>query len=387
MTPIPAFSLSRLPRIEYGDGGFSRVPALLARFGAHPLIVTGSQSFCQTVQWETLASTLTARGVRWETWQVHGEPSPQEIDAAVSALRRTGIDVVLGVGGGSVLDAAKAIAGLLEPGNSVMDHLEGVGLELPYRGPATPFIAVPTTAGAGSEATQNAVLSVQGENGYKKSFRDERLTAEYAVIDPELMAGCPPSLIAANGMDALTQLLESFVSIRANPFTDALALDGIRRVSDGLLAWVGGRRSASGGGTAGNGLRRVVVWRHFGASGTGRGAWPRRAVGGVVSHSPRRGLQRTGGGRHPDEYRLHGSPRSGESRPRKIRATGAAVPWPQSRGRCGRARLSGAYAHAMEHAAGIAASFPFRRDRGRSGSRCRPAPGQQHENQSDGPNQ
>jgi len=247
MTPIPAFSLPRLPRIEYGDGSFSRVPALLARFGKHALIVTGRQSFRQTAQWETLSSTLTAHGVRWETWQVHGEPSPQEIDAAVSALRRASIDVVLGVGGGSVLDAAKAIAGLLAPGNSVTDHLEGVGPELPYLGPTTPFIAVPTTAGTGSEATQNAVLSVQGENGYKKSFRDERLTAEYAIIDPELMASCPPSRIAANGMDALTQLLESFVSTRANPFTDALALDGIRRVRDGLLEWAeGGPQAAEG---------------------------------------------------------------------------------------------------------------------------------------------
>jgi alcohol dehydrogenase class IV len=117
----------------------------------------------------------------------------------------------VGIGGGSVLDAAKAIAGLLAPGNSVMDHLGSVGPELPYRGPATPFIAVPTTAGTGSEATKNAVLSIRGKNGFKKSFRDGKLVAEYAIVDPDLLATCPPEIIAANGMDAFTQLLESYV--------------------------------------------------------------------------------------------------------------------------------------------------------------------------------
>ncbi len=158
------------------------------------------------------------------------------VDEAVRALRTESIDVVIGIGGGSALDAAKAIAGLLKPGNSVMDHLEGVGPELPYVGPATPFIAVPTTAGTGSEATKNAVLSVQGPDGFKKSFRDEKLVAEYALIDPDLLATCPPAVIAANGMDAFTQLLESYVSSRAAPLTDSLAWGGMKAARDGLLA-------------------------------------------------------------------------------------------------------------------------------------------------------
>jgi alcohol dehydrogenase class IV len=144
-----------------------------------------------------------------------------------------------------VLDAAKAVAGLLPHGNSVMDHLEGVGPETPYTGPSLPFIAVPTTAGTGSEATRNAVLSVHGQRGFKKSFRHDLLVARYAVIDPDLLANCPPDLIAANGMDALTQLLESYVSTRANPFTDALALDGLAYVRDGLLAWHEGGADAA----------------------------------------------------------------------------------------------------------------------------------------------
>jgi alcohol dehydrogenase len=128
-----------------------------------------------------------------------------------------------------------------------MDHLEGIGPELPYRGPSVPFVAVPTTAGTGSEATKNAVLSVRGAGGFKKSFRDESLVARVAIVDPDLLAACPPELIAANGMDALTQLLESYVSVKANPFTDALALSGLACVRDGLVAWF---EAAAGRGVA-----------------------------------------------------------------------------------------------------------------------------------------
>jgi alcohol dehydrogenase len=168
---------------------------------------------------------------------VTGEPSPQLVDEHVQSLKGMGLAVVIGIGGGSVLDAAKAIAGLLPHGNSVLDHLEGVGREIAYRGPSVPFIAVPTTAGTGTEATKNAVLSVRGPGGFKKSFRNELLVAQYAVVDPDLLSTCPRPLIAADGMDALTQLIESFVSTKANPFTDALALSGVACVRESLWKW------------------------------------------------------------------------------------------------------------------------------------------------------
>jgi alcohol dehydrogenase class IV len=235
--PIAAFALGRLPRIEFGRGRLQRLPTLAARHGSRLLIVTGARSFTDQTAWPALQAALRAHGLEYALARICGEPTPEEIDQWVQHCRGDLPAVVVGIGGGSVLDAAKAIAGLLIPGNSVMDHLEGVGPEHPYRGPATPFIAVPTTAGTGSEATRNAVLTRLGAQGFKKSFRDEALVAEYAIIDPDLLATCPPAQIAANGMDALTQLLESYVSIRANPVTEALAWQGLVAVRTGLLSW------------------------------------------------------------------------------------------------------------------------------------------------------
>ncbi len=235
-----AFTVGRLPRIEFGAGVLRQLPGLVAGFGPRLLLVTGAQAFAASPARTALDEGLRQAGVDVETLVVAGEPTPAEIDAAVTRWHAAGVDVVAGIGGGSVLDAAKAIAGLLRPANSVFDHLEGVGPELPYRGPATPFIAVPTTAGTGSEATRNAVLTRHGPDGFKKSFRDEALVAQVALVDPDLLATCPPPLIAANGMDAFTQLLEALTSTRASPFTDALALAGIEAVADGLVAWYAG---------------------------------------------------------------------------------------------------------------------------------------------------
>ncbi len=234
---LTSFSISRVPRIEYGRGSFAKIPLIMKLYDTKVLLVTGSRSLQQQSQWQWLMDALRVDGFEWQQVVISGEPSPQCIDEVVAEYHPQQIEVVLGIGGGSVLDAAKAIAGLLKPGNSVMDHLEGVGPEKIYRGPSTPFIAVPTTAGTGSEATKNAVLSMQGAEGFKKSFRDDQLVAEYAILDPLLLNGCSAELIAGNGMDALTQLLESYLSTKANPFTDALALSGLRRVRDSLLDW------------------------------------------------------------------------------------------------------------------------------------------------------
>jgi alcohol dehydrogenase len=233
-----AFSIARLPRIEFGAGTLAKVPDLAAQFGSNALLVTAGPSLRNSPAWSELLAALRRRGVALRDVQVRGEPSPQLVDELAARYRADRIDVVIGIGGGSVLDAAKAVAGLLRVERSVLAYLEGVGPELPYAGPSVPFIAVPTTAGTGSEATKNAVLSVlDRERGFKKSFRHELLVPQYAVVDPDLLATCPPDLIAANGMDAITQLIESYVSLKANAFTDALAWSGIEAARASLLPW------------------------------------------------------------------------------------------------------------------------------------------------------
>lgn len=232
---IAAFTIARLPRIEFGSGVLGLLPARARLYGSRALLVTGAHSLQRSPYWPTLTAALAAQGLSWHHLAITGEPSPAMVDTAVRDLRGETIDVVIGIGGGSALDAAKAVAGLLKPGNSVMDHLEGVGPELAYSGPTTPYIAVPTTAGTGSEVTKNAVLSVSGVDGFKKSFRDDKLVAEIALVDPDLLATCPAAVIAANGMDAFTQLLESYVSSRAAPWSDSLAWGAMKAARAGLL--------------------------------------------------------------------------------------------------------------------------------------------------------
>lgn len=243
---IPPFAIARLPHIEFGDGTFDRLPDAIRGYGKRVLLVTGGSSLDAAPQWPPLVNALQRHGIDWQRVRVRGEPSPELVDAIVAEHTGGGTEVVVGIGGGSVLDAAKAVAGLLTCGNSVMDHLEGVGAERAYVGPPLPFIAVPTTAGTGSEATKNAVLSKQGRDGFKKSFRDEQLVADVAIVDPTFLATCPAALIAANGMDALTQLMESYLSTRANPLTDALALSGIEAARDSLMAcYQGGAKQSA----------------------------------------------------------------------------------------------------------------------------------------------
>lgn len=242
LTSIAAFNIARLPRIEFGSGSLSKLPSLAAQYGKQALLITGNRSFIESDAGKHLLAALDAQQIAAGIEHIGEEPSPMWVDDVVSRWKTNAVDVVIGIGGGSPLDAAKSVAGLLRVNHSVMDYLEGVGPELDYQGPAVPFIAVPTTAGTGSEATKNGVLSIQGK--FKKSFRHDKLVAEYTLIDPDLLSTCPPALIAANGMDAFTQLMESYVSSRSNPFTDALAMSGMKAVKESLLVWYEGNGTA-----------------------------------------------------------------------------------------------------------------------------------------------
>jgi alcohol dehydrogenase class IV len=231
------FTVARLPGIRFGSGVIEDLPDVVANLGTRLFLVTGQRSFASH-QLERLVGALQERGV---TLAGHvrsaAEPGPELVDGHAAMARDLAADVVVGVGGGSVLDMAKAVAGLALTGASVMEYVEGVGRGTPYRGPSIPFVAVPTTAGTGSEVTRNAVITKRGPDGFKRSFRDDRLIASDALIDPDLLAGSPPELIAANGLDALTQLLEAWTSTAASAMTDVLALDGLAAVRAGLLTW------------------------------------------------------------------------------------------------------------------------------------------------------
>ncbi|HSW42058.1 MAG TPA: iron-containing alcohol dehydrogenase, partial [Patescibacteria group bacterium] len=241
--PFPSFGVARLPRLVVGPGRIVELPPLVASFGRSALLVTGARSFRDGAWWAPLVAALEAAGLAWDHVSVAGEPSPDLVDGAVAARRGSPPDVVVGIGGGSALDAAKAIAGLLRSGTVALDHLEGVGRGIPYPGPATPLVAVPTTAGTGSEVTKNAVLSGRLPGAttttppFKKSFRDEQLVARAAILDADLLAACPPAVIAGDGMDAVTQLLEALTSTGASPFTDAVARAGLEAAAGALPAW------------------------------------------------------------------------------------------------------------------------------------------------------
>ncbi|MDP2981769.1 MAG: iron-containing alcohol dehydrogenase [Candidatus Latescibacter sp.] len=232
---IPTFTFTRTPRISFGAGTCSEIPGLAESIGKRVLLVTGGNSFHASNHWTALAAAFQERSLDLYHISVKGEPSPELVDSAVSEYRPKNIKTVVAIGGGSVIDTGKAISAMLPQTGSVFDYLEGVGTGKKHDGRKVPFIAVPTTAGTGSEATKNAVLSRVGPQGFKKSLRHDNLVPDYAVVDPELSLSCPAYITASCGMDAFTQLLESYVSPKSTPLTESLALSGMEQVSGHLI--------------------------------------------------------------------------------------------------------------------------------------------------------
>ena len=210
------------------------LPSVIRPWGSTVLLVTGANALMNSPHGEALLTLLKSAGITVYHCRISREPTPGMIDEAVKTHVADRPSVVVAVGGGSVLDAGKAISAMLLLDDPVKNYLEGVGSKS-HPGDKVPFVAVPTTSGTGSEATKNAVLSEVGEAGYKKSLRHNRFVPDVAIVDPALTVSCPPATTAASGMDAFTQLLESYVSTAANPITDALAYEGLKRVSTGLV--------------------------------------------------------------------------------------------------------------------------------------------------------
>ena len=229
------FSLAATPQLHFGKGKISVLPSVINVFGDRILLVTGAHSFLSSGYGATLMEVLVEKGLAVECAIINKEPTPSVIDSIVSRHSQPVPDVVVSIGGGSVLDAGKAISAMLPLNEPVRDYLEGIGTKPLHPGTKIPFIAVATTSGTGSEATKNAVLSETGPAGFKKSLRHSNFVPNVAIVDPLLSVSCPPSITASSGMDAFTQLLESYLSSTANPVTDALAYEGLGRVSTSLL--------------------------------------------------------------------------------------------------------------------------------------------------------
>jgi alcohol dehydrogenase class IV len=224
-----AFELAAPPRILFGAGVLGQVAGIAGSLGARPLLVTGRGP----ARAASLADSLRRAGLPPTPFVVAGEPTVDLARAGVDAARAARCDLVIACGGGSALDAGKAIAALLGNDGDPMDYLEVVGRGQALQRPGVPFIAVPTTAGTGSEVTKNAVLASPAHQT-KASLRSPLMLARAAVVDPDLLVGLPAAVIASSGLDALSQLIEPFISTRANPVTDAWARAGIRRSARSL---------------------------------------------------------------------------------------------------------------------------------------------------------
>jgi alcohol dehydrogenase class IV len=224
-----SFEFATATRIVFGVGALSQAGTHAKEFGHRALVVTGRD----THRAEPLLSALRHEGVIGLTFSVFGEPEIETIEQGIKQARYQRCEMVIGFGGGSALDAGKAIAAMLANNGELLDYLEVIGRGKSLSKPSAPFIAIPTTAGTGSEVTRNAVLA-SAQHHVKVSLRSPLMLPKIALVDPQLTYELPPAITASTGLDALTQLIEAYVSCRANPMTDAVCREGIRRAARSL---------------------------------------------------------------------------------------------------------------------------------------------------------
>jgi alcohol dehydrogenase class IV len=231
---VKPFQFARLPALYFGNGRIAELSEIVKQYGKKIIVVTGKNSFIQSRYAEKLFYDLNREDIGYYLFNIPGEPSPDLIDQAVKRFNNEDINLVVGIGGGSVLDAGKAISAMLYKSESVIEYLEGVGSKK-HPGTKIPFIAIPTTSGTGSEATKNAVISQTGKNGFKRSLRHDNFVPDVAIVDPELTLQCPQNITAASGMDCFTQLTESYLSDKASEFTNVLTIEGLKAIKTSLI--------------------------------------------------------------------------------------------------------------------------------------------------------
>ena len=223
------FEFATASRIVFGAGVLKEAGGLAAEFGRRAFVVTGRSG----ERAAPLLDGLKAAGVAAVTFSVAGEPTTDLVREGTSQARAAGCDLVIGIGGGSVIDAGKAIAALLINGGDPLDYLEVIGRGQPITQSSAPYIAIPTTAGTGAEVTTNAVLA-SPEHRQKVSLRSRLMIPRVALVDPALTYSMPPELTASTGLDAFAQVLEPYVSLMANPLTDTLCREGLMHVAHSL---------------------------------------------------------------------------------------------------------------------------------------------------------
>lgn len=221
------FEFATASRIIFGPGACAELAPAAQAFGRRALVVGSLE------RTSPLREQLRAAGVEALPYPITGEPTVATVLEGLRIAREGSCDLVIGIGGGSALDAGKAIAALLTNLGDIFEYLEVIGQGKPLEQPSAPYIAIPTTAGTGTEVTRNAVIAVP-EHKIKVSLRSPFLLPRLAIVDPELTYSLPPSVTATTGLDALTQLIEPFISNAANPMTDAVCREGMRCVARSL---------------------------------------------------------------------------------------------------------------------------------------------------------
>ena len=232
-----AFGIAQPGRILFGRGEAAKAPGLIRAFGARGIVVHGANP-------ARAAWLINALGHGVLPLACSGEPTVADLTAALAIARAHRPDWVAALGGGAALDLGKALAGLIPAPGDPMDHLEVVGKGLPLTAAPLPFIALPTTAGTGAEVTRNAVIGLPGSvgtfGGRKVSLRDDRMVARLAIVDPALTDGCPKAVTLASGLDAVTQVIEPYVSVKATPYTDAMTRPAIAMGLRALICLMAG---------------------------------------------------------------------------------------------------------------------------------------------------
>jgi alcohol dehydrogenase class IV len=229
MVTTESFEFATAGRILFGAGRLNEAGSLVAGFGTRVLVVTGSR----TRRAVALIDRLEEVEIYHQVFPVSGEPTTEIIQQGVAAARSFNAEIIVGIGGGSAIDAGKAIAAVATNPGDLFDHLEVIGKARPLVNPPLPFVALPTTAGTGAEVTRNAVIA-SPEHQVKVSLRSPLMLPRLAIIDPVLTYDLPAAVTAATGMDALTQLIEPYVSIKANPLTDGFCREGLVRAGRSL---------------------------------------------------------------------------------------------------------------------------------------------------------